>query len=126
VATITAPHRTWAAGEELEQTRAALATQWETRLADLLEEAPDAEADLRTLVQQIQAALPSGMVSASDHAIAAGGDVNIGATSGGVAAGVIHGNVAPPNPTYQGPANGSCSMGKGATNAAGHYRPVNY
>ena len=75
------------------------------RLADLLEEDPDAEADLRALVQQIQAALPAGMVSAADHAVAAGRDVNISASGGGVAAGVIHGNVAPPDPTRPGPAN---------------------
>jgi hypothetical protein len=92
-------------GTDLEQARAALAAQWSTRLADLLEENPGAEADLRTLVQQIQAALPAGMVSAADHAVAAGRDVNISASGGGVAAGVIHGNVAPPNPTGPGPAS---------------------
>jgi hypothetical protein len=42
------------------------------------------------LVSQIQAQLPSGMVSAADHAVAAGRDVNISAADGGVAAGVIH------------------------------------
>ena len=63
------------------------------------------EADLRALVQEIQAALPAGMVSAADHAVAAGRDVNISAASGGVAAGVIHGNVTPPDPTRPGPAN---------------------
>jgi hypothetical protein len=45
-------------------------------------------------------------VSASDHAAAAGRDMNITASSGGTAAGVIHGNVTPPNPTQQGPAGG--------------------
>ena len=80
-----------------------LAERWAGRLADLLEEYPDAEADLRVLVQEIQAALPAGMVSAADHAVAAGRDVNISATSGGVAAGVIHGNVTPPDPTRAGP-----------------------
>jgi hypothetical protein len=97
---------TGAAGTDLEQARAALEAQWVTRLADLLEEDPGVEADLRALVQEIQAALPAGMVSAADHAVAAGRDVKISASHGGVAAGVIHGNVAPPNPTYQGPANG--------------------
>jgi hypothetical protein len=95
---------TGAQGAKLEQVRAALAQQWAARLADLLEEHPDAEADLRALVQQIQAQLPAGMVSAADHAVAAGRDVNISAT-GGVAAGVIHGNVRPPDPTRPGPAN---------------------
>jgi hypothetical protein len=96
---------TGAEGEDLEQARAALAQRWAARLADLLDEHPDAEADLRGLVKEIQAALPAGMVSAADHAVAAGRDVNISATSGGVAAGVIHGNVATPGPTRPGPAN---------------------
>lgn len=91
-----------AQGQDLEQARAALAGRWATRLADLLEEDPGAEADLRDLVQQIQAALPAGIVSASDHAVAAGRDLNVSATSGGIAAGVIHGNVMP-GPTQQGP-----------------------
>jgi hypothetical protein len=97
---------TEAAGAELERTQAALKAQWVTRLADLLEDAPGVEADLRALVQQIQAQLPAEMVSAADHAVAAGRDVNITASGGGIAAGVIHGNVAPPNPTQTGSANG--------------------
>ena len=52
-----------------------------------------------------QAQLPAGMVSAADHSVAAGRDVNITASGGGTAAGVIHGNVAPPDPTPPGPAN---------------------
>jgi hypothetical protein len=95
---------TGAAGADSEQARAALAERWAGRLADLLEEDPGVEADLRALVQEIRAALPAGMVSASDHAVAAGRDVKISATGGGVAAGVIHGNVAPPNPPGPGPA----------------------
>jgi hypothetical protein len=94
---------TGAQGQDLEQARAALAGRWAIRLADLLEEDPGAETDLRDLVQQIQLALPAGIVSAADHAVAAGRDVNIGATRGGIAAGVIHGNVMP-GPTQQGPA----------------------
>jgi len=96
---------TEAAGTETEQARAALAEQWAGRLADLLEETPGVEGELRALVQEIQAALPSGTIYAADHAIVAGRNVNISATSGGIAAGVIHGNVAPPDPTRQGPAN---------------------
>ena len=95
---------TSADSKDLEQARAALAERWAGRLADLLEEHPDAEADLRVLVQEIQAALPAPMVSAADHAVAAGRDVTISAASGGVAAGVVHGNVAPPDPTRPGPA----------------------
>ena len=93
-----------ASGADLEETRAALEAQWVTRMRDLLEEDPGVEADLRTLVEEIQARLPAGMVSAADHAVAAGRDVNISADRGGLAAGVIHGNVAPPGPTHPGPA----------------------
>ena len=92
-------------GAELEQARAALAERWAGRLADLLEEDPGAVANLRAVVQEIQAALPAGMVAAAGHAVAAGRDVNILASGGGVAAGVIHGNVTPPGPTGPGPAN---------------------
>jgi hypothetical protein len=97
---------TAAAGTDLERARDALAERWTGRLADLLEEDPAVEVDLRTAVQEVQAVLPSGTVSAADHAVAAGGDVNISASGGGIAAGVIHGNVAPPNPTQAGPVNG--------------------
>ena len=85
-------------GADLERVRAALEAQWTTRLADMLEEDPGMEADLRALVEAVQAQLPAGMVSAADHSLAAGRDVNISASGGGIAAGVIHGNVAPPNP----------------------------
>ena len=95
---------TGAEGPDLEQARTALAKRWAGRLADLLEEHPDAGAELRALVQEIQAAPPTEMVSAADHAVAAGRDVNISASGGGVAAGVIRGNVMP-GPTRQGPAS---------------------
>jgi hypothetical protein len=97
---------TGAEGQDLEQARAALAERWAGRLADLLEEHPDVEADLRVLVQEIQAALPAGMVSAADHAVAAGRDVNISADRGSFAAGNVHGNVTLPGPTDPGPAGG--------------------
>jgi hypothetical protein len=45
-------------------------------------------------------------VSAAGHSVAAGHDVKIIAHGGGTAAGVIHGNVAPPDPTWPGPAQG--------------------
>jgi hypothetical protein len=96
---------TGAEGKDLERARAALAERWAGRLADLLEEHPDVQADLRALVREIQAQLPTGAVSAADHAVAAGRDVTISATSGAVAAGVIHGNVTPPDPTRLGPAS---------------------
>jgi len=54
-------------------------------------------------VEEIAATLPAGVVSATGHAVAAGRDVNISADHGGVAAGVIHGDVAPPDPPGPGP-----------------------
>ena len=63
-------------GADRELIRTALAGRWAGRWADLLEENPDAEAELRALVQQIQAALPAERPSASNHAAAANGDVS--------------------------------------------------
>ena len=66
---------------------------------------PSVEAELRALVEEVAAQLPAGAVSAADHSLAAGRDVNITASGGGMAAGVMHGNVTPPgNPTLPGPA----------------------
>jgi hypothetical protein len=96
---------TAAQGADLEPVQAAAAQRWEGRFADLLDEDPGVEADLRALVEEIAAQLPAGMVSAADHSVAAGRDMNITATGGAVAAGVIHGNVAPPNPPPPGQAN---------------------
>ena len=95
---------TTAAGNELEPVCAAQAQRWQGRFADLLDGDPGIEADLRALVEEIAAELPAGMVSATDHAVSAGRDVNISAGGGGIAAGVIHGNVASPGPTHPGPA----------------------
>ena len=81
-----------------------LAGAWQTRIADLLEERPDAVAELRELVGQLQAELPAGAVSATGHGAAAGRDMNIWASGGGVAAGTVHGDVSPGNPTGPGPA----------------------
>ena len=97
---------TGAAAADLEPARAAQEAQWLTRLADLLEEDPGVEAELRALVGEIQAALPGGVVSAAGHAVAGGRDVNISASGGGVAAGVIHGSVASPGPLRPGPVQG--------------------
>ena len=94
------------ADADVESARPALQAKWATRLADLLEEDPGVESDLRALIEQVQAALPGGMVSAVDHSIAAGRDLSITASGGGLAAGVIHGNVAPPGPSGPGPAVG--------------------
>ncbi len=97
---------TAAEGPDLEPVQAAAAQRWEGRFADLLDEDPGVEAELRALVEEIQAQLPAGVMSATDHAVAAGHDVNITASGGAIAAAVIHGNVAPPGPTSRGPANG--------------------
>lgn len=96
---------TAAAGAELAQAREAAAERWVSRFADLLDEDPGVEEELRALVQEVAAQLPAAAVSAADHSVAAGRDVNITACGGGTAAGVIRGNVAPPNPTPPGPAH---------------------
>jgi hypothetical protein len=72
-----------AQGGELEQTRAAQAQRWEGRFADLLDEDPGIEDGLRALMKETQAELPTGVVSAGDHSVAAGGNVTISATTGG-------------------------------------------
>ena len=65
------------AGADLERARAALTKRWAGQVADLLEEHPGAEAELRALVEEIETALPAGAVVAIDHSMAAGRDVNI-------------------------------------------------
>src|ERR1035437_10184817 len=95
---------TTAAGVELERVREAQAERWTGRFADLLDEDPGLEAELRALMKKIAGQLPAAAVSASGHSVAAGRVVNITASGGGTAAGVIHGNVAPPDPTGPGPA----------------------
>ena len=97
---------TAAPGAELEQVREAAAERWAGRFADLLDEDPRIEGELRALVEEVAARLPAGAVSvsAADHSVAAGRDVNVTASGGSLAAGVIHGNVAPPDPTRPGPA----------------------
>jgi hypothetical protein len=112
-------HRTEAAESWLTQTREKLASaepeavdhvqrataeRWAGRFADLLDEDPAIEADLRALVDDVAAQLPGSTVAAADHSVAAGRDLRITASGGSVAAGVIHGNVAPRNPTMPGPA----------------------
>jgi hypothetical protein len=94
------------AGAELEPVRAAVAQRWAGRFADLLDEDPGVAVDLRALVEDVAARLPAGLVAAAGHSVAAGRDVRITASGGGTAAGVIHGNVAPPGPTSPGPAPG--------------------
>src|SRR5215469_15425258 len=47
---------------DLDRARAAQAQRWQGRFADLLDEDPGAEADLRALVAEVAAALPTGVV----------------------------------------------------------------
>lgn len=110
--------RTQVADEWLAQTREQLAAagpgavervqqgqveRWAVRFADLVDEDPGVEAELRALVEQVASQLPVGVVSAADHSVTAGRDVKISASGGGLAAGVVHGNVRPPgNPTPPG------------------------
>jgi hypothetical protein len=94
---------TQATGGDLERVRAALEAQWTTRLADLLEDDPGVEAELRALVEQIQA-----QMSVSDHAVGAGRDMNVRggvniADRGGVVARDVHGGISTGNPTQPGP-----------------------
>lgn len=81
------------AGHELEQVRQRQAQAWATRLEDLLEEDPDAAGPLRRLLDELAAAGVPGVVSASDHGVAVGGNLSNTASGGGVAAAVIHGAV---------------------------------
>ena len=85
---------------ELEQAQGAEAARWQTRFCDFLADYPDAAAELDALVRGISANAPS----AGDHSAAAGRDMNIAARDGGVAAGVVHGNVTL-GPTAPGPAS---------------------
>ena len=64
------------AGADMEMIRTALAGRWTGRWADLLEEAPGAEAELRGFVQEIQTAPPAERLFASDHAVFANDDVS--------------------------------------------------
>ena len=64
-----------------EEVRTTLAERWAGRLADLMEE-QDVEADLRTLVKEIQAALPARVVSAFDHAVTIEKDMSLQAAYG--------------------------------------------
>jgi len=82
--------------------RQAAAQQWAARFADLLEDDPGVEARLRALVEELAARLPAAVVSAAGHSLAAGRDVAVSATSGGIAAGVVHGGVAGPGGTVIG------------------------
>jgi hypothetical protein len=59
-----------AQGEDLEQVQAVQAQRWAVRFADLLGEDDGVEAELRAMVEEIQAALPADAVAAADRAVA--------------------------------------------------------
>lgn len=103
--------------EQLEASRAELvggrieqnatASRWQGRLEALLEEYPELAGQLTALVQQLrEASGTAGVVSASGHGVAAGGNVqNIG-IDGGIGAGVIHGSVSTGHPSQPRPHQG--------------------
>jgi hypothetical protein len=91
-------------GTGLDQAREAAAERWWGRFSDLLDEDPGLETELRVLVEEAAAQLPAGAVSVSGYSVAAGRDLRISASGGSIAAGVIHGSVAAPDPTPPGPA----------------------
>jgi hypothetical protein len=93
-------------GRELERARADLGRVWQVRLADLLEEDPAVEAELRAVVKEILAQLPAWTVAAAEHAVAAGQDVNTSASEAGGAAGRPQGEVVPLGPTRSAPVGG--------------------
>jgi hypothetical protein len=93
-----------AAGANAQQLQGDAAERWAGRFADLLDEDPRLETELRALVEEVAARLPTGSVSAYTHSVAAGRDVAITASGGGIAAGVVQGNVMSPDPTLPGSA----------------------
>jgi hypothetical protein len=93
---------TQSTGPDAEPMRVAQAMRYADRFADLLDEDPGIETELRTWVAEIQATLPTRVALATDHSVA--GTITISTQNGGVAAGVIHGDVMPPGPPAPGPA----------------------
>jgi hypothetical protein len=96
-----------AAPGAVEQAKKAAAERWASRFCDVLDEDPSLTDRLSALVDDVAAQLPAGAVSPTGYSIAAGRDVTITASGGATAAGVIHGDVTPPNPpnpTGPGPA----------------------
>ncbi len=74
---------------EAEQLKASLASQWSLRLADLMEQDPDAIAELLEVVEEVSALLPAAEVAAvasGDRSAAIGGDVRVTADRGSIAA----------------------------------------
>lgn len=87
-----------AAPGELTRMQQDLAREWAGRFKDLIGDYPDAANELEDLVNDIRASTGT----ASDHAVTAGRDAKITASSSAVASGVIDGNVTT-GPTRPGP-----------------------
>jgi hypothetical protein len=83
---------------EREQVQAYLEAPWQTRLLGLLEEDPEGVTDLRALVDQVQAQLPTPAVSTSGQGVTEGRDVHIAAPGGGVVGRTDRGDIAPGSP----------------------------
>src|ERR1700748_3420206 len=62
------------AGADMKRIPTGLAGRWAGRWADLLEEDPNAGAELQGFVQEIQTASPAEGLSLSDHTVSANGD----------------------------------------------------
>lgn len=93
---------TGAPADQLVRFQEQLAIAWQTRLLDALEEHPEIAGELRSLIDEVHTQLSASAVDAAGHGLAAGRDVTVTASTGGVAAGTIHGNVMPGNPTSPG------------------------
>jgi hypothetical protein len=92
-----------ATGQARDEITGRLVTAWQVRLADLLEEQPQVAGELETLVEQLQASLPPGSVTARDQSIVAGRDLNLSGTASWLTTGPVHGDVIM-GPTNPGPA----------------------
>lgn len=95
-----------ASAADRDRIHAELGARWAARLQDLMEDDPDTEAKLTQVVREISALLPSVANQAVANLLAAGRDISINSDRGGVAAGVLSGNVSPPGPTLPGLVNG--------------------
>jgi hypothetical protein len=59
-------------GDALERARTEQAIVWQTRLADLLEQHPDAEGELRVLLAEVQTQVTGPVGQVEQHAVASG------------------------------------------------------
>src|ERR1700683_4110940 len=71
-------------GGELERVREAAAQRWAGRFADLLDEDPGVETELRALVEEVAARLPAAAVSGGVQFVAARDVVYVAAAGGGI------------------------------------------